>query len=339
VSLVKLSNCGLRVSKISLGTMTFGHPEYGCDQTEAGKIVDAYLGAGHNFIDTADIYAKGDSETILGNLLGARRKDTIIATKGFWAVEDGPNRCGASRKHLIEACEASLRRLKTDYIDLYYVHIWDPLTPLEETLGALNTLVEQGKVRYIGASDYAGWQINEAVNVSKSHNWHKYVVHQVEYSALARDIEIEIVPATTYHGLGIIGWSPLAGGMLSGKYDGSKDSAGRFNSGDAGKWWGERFGSDANYHGAVEFTTIAREIGASPVSLAVAFTLKPEWMTSTIIGVRTVAQLEANLAAESLSLSEELYQRLLAIKPPYRPFPLPMHDNARKLRTKQDYTN
>ena len=127
--------------------------------------------------------------------------------------------------------------------------------------------------------------------------------------------------------------------MLSGKYDDSKDTAGRFNSGDSGKWWGERFGSEANYRGAVEFTKIARELGVSPVTLAVAFTLKPDWMTSTIIGVRTAAQLEANLAAEALELPEEIYQRLLAIKPPYRHFPLLMHDNARKLRTKQEYTS
>ena len=336
--LTSLGKSGLRVSRVCLGTMTFGHPEYGCDQAEAGKILDAYLSAGHNFIDSADIYAKGDSEAILGNLLGSRRKDVVLATKGFWAVEDGPNNCGASRKHLIEACDNSLRRLKTDYIDLYYVHIWDPLTPLEETLGALHTLVEQGKVRYIGASDYAGWQLNEALHVSRLRHWNSYIVHQVEYSALARDIEIEIVPATTYHGLGVVGWSPLAGGMLSGKYAGGKGDTGRVHSGDAGKWWGDRFGSEANDRGSAEFIAIAKELNVSPVSLAVAFTLRPEWMTSAIIGVRSLAQLESNLAGEQLKIPEDVYQRLLAVKPPYRPFPLPMHDNAMKLRTKTDYT-
>lgn len=332
MKLANLGKTGVRVSRVCLGTMTFGHPEYGCEFDEARSIVDAYIDAGGNFIDTADVYAKGQSEEYFGRILGARRKDVILASKGFWAVEPGPNNCGATRKHLVDACEASLRRLKTDFLDLYYVHIWDPITPLDETLSALNSLVEHGKVRYIGASDYFGWQFSEAIGLSRLRNWHSFVVHQAEYSVLARDIEIEIVPSASHNGAGIIGWSPLAGGLLTGKYFTSP--LGRFSSGDAGRWWGERFGNKANYRAAAEHNRIASSIGVSPVSLAIAFTLKPEWMTSTIIGVRTVDQLSANLAGESLEIDETVYADLLSIKPPYRQFPSAMQENALKLRQK-----
>lgn len=339
MNLVKLGRSGLRVSPICLGTMTFGNQDWGCDEAQSAQILNSYLEQGHNFIDTADIYAAGESEAILGRQLGARRKDIVIATKVFWAVERGPNQCGSSRKHIIEACEASLRRLQTDYIDLYYVHIWDPQTPLEETLAALHTLVESGKVRYLGASDYTGWQISEAMNLSKQQGWHRFIVHQVEYSCLTRDIELDIVPASTYNGLGIVGWSPLAGGMLTGKYGDGRNTnpQGRFGAGDAGKWWQVRWAQDVNYAATAEFLKIAGELHVSPVTLAIAYTLLPDWMSAVIIGARKVEQLADNLTGGDFVIPEEYRKRLDVLRPPLRIFPHEMQQNALNLRTKQDY--
>ncbi|MBU0691304.1 aldo/keto reductase [bacterium] len=334
MNLVKLGRSGLRVSPVCLGTMTFGNKDWGCDEAESARILNSYLEQGHNFIDTADVYAGGESESILGRQLGARRQDIVLATKAFWVVEQGPNHCGSSRKHIIEACEASLRRLQTDYIDLHYVHIWDPLTPLEETLAALHTLVESGKVRYLGASDYTGWQISEAMNLSKQQGWHRFIVHQVEYSCLTRDIELEIVPASLYNGLGIIGWSPLAGGMLTGKYGDGRNAnpQGRFGAGDSGKWWQDRWAQEANYQATNEFLRIANELHVSPVTLAIAYALLPEWMTSVIIGARKIEQLEANLAGGDFVIPEEYRVRLDALRPPPRIFPLDMQARAFELR-------
>jgi aryl-alcohol dehydrogenase-like predicted oxidoreductase len=339
MALVKLGRSGLRVSPICLGTMTFGNKEWGCDEAESSRILNRYLEAGHNFIDSADVYAAGESESILGRQLGTRRKDVVLATKVFWPVEQGANQCGSSRKHIIEACEASLRRLQTDYIDLYYVHIWDPATPLEETLAALHTLVESGKVRYVGASDFTGWQISEAMNLSKNKNWHRFIVVQEEYSCLTRDIELEIVPASVYNELGIIGWSPLAGGMLTGKYgDGrGQNSEGRFGQGDAGKWWQVRWATEENYKATAEFLKIAAELSVSPVILAVAYTLLPEWVTSVIIGVRKFEQLETNLAAGEYEIPAEYRERLNALRMPPPVFPQEMQQNALRLRQKQGY--
>jgi aryl-alcohol dehydrogenase-like predicted oxidoreductase len=336
MALTRLGRSGLRVSPICLGTMTFGNKDWGCDEVESAKILNHYLEAGHNFVDTADIYAAGESESILGRQLGNRRQEVVLATKAFWAVEPGPNHCGSSRKHIIEACEASLRRLQTDYIDLYYVHIWDPVTPLEETLAALHTLVESGKVRYIGASDFTGWQISEAMNLSKNKIWHRFVVVQQEYSCLTRDIELEIVPASVYHELGVIGWSPLAGGMLTGKYgDGrSQNQEGRFGQGSAGKWWQERWAQEENYRATAEYLRIASELSVSPITLAVAYALLPDWMTSVIVGARKVDQLGANLSGGEFKISNEVRERLDALRPPPQIFPLKMQAGALELRNK-----
>lgn len=335
MSFLHLGCSGLRVSRICLGTMMFGNQNQGCDESTAKQMIDTYLDFGHNFVDTADIYGNGQSEEIVGRALENKRKNTVLATKVFWAVEPGPNNNGLSRKHIISACEDSLRRLKTDYIDLYYVHIWDPVTPLEETMSALNWLVKQGKVRYLGVSDWTGWQVSEGMAMARQNHWSSFVCHQLEYSVLVRDIEVEIAPASRYNKLGLVAWSPLAGGLLSGKYGAAQipESGTRF-SGKAGEWWLQIFGSEENWRASVEFSNVARDMGVSPVSLAVAYSLLPEGMDATIIGPRNPEQLADNLRGEELVIPVEFRVRLDALRPPHLPFPHGMQTSAKSLRMK-----
>ena len=224
----QLGHSGLRVSALTLGTMTFGGRGNfakvgGTDVDTATRQVDMCLDAGVNLIDTADVYSDGLSEEIVGKTLKGRRDRVLLATKARMPMGDGPNDAGLSRHHLIRACEASLRRMGTDYIDLYQVHEWDGHTPLEETLGALDYLVNSGKVRYIGCSNYAGWQLMKALGISERRNLQRFVSQQIYYTLQARDAEYELVPAGLDQGVGILVWSPLAGGLLSGKYRRGED--------------------------------------------------------------------------------------------------------------------
>jgi aryl-alcohol dehydrogenase-like predicted oxidoreductase len=219
----QLGNSGLRVSVLSLGTMTFGggsaFSKVGAVDIEGGRHqVDLCIDAGVNLFDTANIYSHGASEEILGKALEGRRNNVIVATKARMVMRDGPNEGGASRYHIIRECEDSLRRLKTDYIDLYQLHEWDGETPLEETLEALDTLVRSGKVRYIGCSNYSGWHLMKALGISERRGLTRFVSQQIHYSLQARDAENELVPISIDQGIGILVWSPLAGGLLSGKY-------------------------------------------------------------------------------------------------------------------------
>lgn len=219
-----LGKSGLKVSTLSFGTMTFGGGDNyfeqmgGTQLDEAQRLVGICLDAGVNMFDTADVYSHGRSEEILGQALGKRRQDVILATKAFARMGDGPNDVGLSRHHLIRACEDSLRRLNTDYIDLYQVHSFDALTPLEETLRALDDLIRSGKVRYIGCSNYSAWHLMKALCVSEREGLERYVSQQVYYSLVARELEYELVPLGRDQGVGILVWSPLAFGFLSGKY-------------------------------------------------------------------------------------------------------------------------
>ncbi|MBD3320792.1 MAG: hypothetical protein GF350_06835, partial [Chitinivibrionales bacterium] len=214
-----LGNSGLVVSRICLGTMTFGQKDWGCDKKTAFTIVDSFLHLGGNFIDTADMYAGGVSEEILGEALREKKRDDIVlATKGFFRTSDAPNARGLSRKHLIDACEESLRRLKTDYIDLYQIHGPDPFTPIEETMLTLENLVASGKVRYIGCSNLYAWQIVKANSTGRFQGCEQFRCAQHLYNLIIRDVEREILPACEDQGMGFICWSPLASGMLSGKY-------------------------------------------------------------------------------------------------------------------------
>src|SRR3954447_536537 len=219
----QLGRSGLRVSALTLGTMTFGgagkFASVGTTSADdARRQVDMCIDAGVNLIDTADVYSDGASEEIVGRAIEGRRDDLLIATKARMAMGDGPNDAGLSRHHLTRSCEPSLRRLGTDYIDLYQVHEWDGVTPMEETLTALDDLVRAGKVRYVGCSNFSGWQMSKALGVSDRLGLERYVSQQVYYSLQARDAEYEIVPACLDQGVGILVWSPLAGGLMSGKY-------------------------------------------------------------------------------------------------------------------------
>ena len=211
---------GLQVSELCLGAMTFGRE---ASEAESHQMLDRFVAAGGNFIDTADVYSRGVSETILGNWVARKqREELVIATKLRWGTDDPdarrPNHFGLGRKHILAACDASLKRLKTDYIDLYQVHMWDPSAPLEETLSALDSLVTSGKVRYLGASNYSGWQLQKSIDLARANGWEPFTCLQALYNLLDRDSELELIPVVKNEGLGFIAWSPLRGGWLSGRY-------------------------------------------------------------------------------------------------------------------------
>ena len=269
-----LGNSGLRVSELSLGTMTFGEDwGWGAAKDEARKIYDLYRQQGGNFIDTANVYSGTKSETIVGKAVKDRRDSVVVATKASSPLGPGPFDSGSSRKHVVKACEDSLRRLGTDYIDLYQMHRYDEATPLEETLSTLNDLVRQGKVRYIGVSNWTASQIVEACLIIEAKGWEPLVSLQPQYSILARDIEVEILPACRKFGLGVIPWSPLAGGMLTGKYKpGEEPQEGtRFAApGPFQRVWRTRSLNERNHAIVSAVVEEARQLNASPIAVALA---------------------------------------------------------------------
>ena len=303
----QLGSSGLRVSALTLGTMTFGgqgkFAHVGAtDVEQATRQVDLCLDRGVTTIDTADVYSGGLSEEIVGAAIKGRRDRIVLATKARMTMGDGPNDAGLSRRHLIAACEASLRRLGTDYIDLYQVHEWDGQTPLEETLHALDALVQSGKVRYIGCSNYAGWQMTKALGISARDGYQRFVSQQVYYSPQARDAEYEIVPSAIDQGVGILVWSPLAGGLLSGKYRrGEKGPAGSRHLTD---WNEPPVRDEAQLYDVVDaLVEIGEARGVSAAQVALAWLLGRPGVTSLIVGARTDEQLADNLAAADLELS------------------------------------
>jgi aryl-alcohol dehydrogenase-like predicted oxidoreductase len=316
----QLGRSGLRVSTLTLGTMTFGgggkFANVGStDADGARRQVDMCLDAGVNLIDTADVYSDGASEEILGQALAGRRDRVLLATKARMAMGDGPNDAGLSRHHLIRACEASLRRLGTDHIDLYQVHEWDGQTPLEETLEALDDLQRAGKIRYAGCSNYAGWQLAKALGISERRGLARFVSQQVYYSLQSRDAEYELVPAGLDHGVGMLVWSPLAGGLLSGKYRRGQDGpAGARHLTD----WNEPPVRDEEQ--TYDVIEAAVEVGAahgvSAAQVALAWLLGRPGVSSLVVGARTDEQLADNLAAAQLELSAEERARLDALSAP-----------------------
>ncbi len=315
-----LGRSGLRVSVLTMGTMTFGGQggfanvgSTGVD--EARRQVDLCLQAGVNLIDTADVYSGGLSEEILGEALKGRRDDVLVATKVRMAMGDGPNDAGLSAHHIVSGCEASLRRLGTDHIDLYQLHEWDGLTPLEETLAALDLLVSSGKVRYVGASNNAGWQLMKGLGTAERLGLPRFVSHQIYYSLQAREAEYELIPAAVDQGLGVLVWSPLAGGLLSGKYRRDRQPpAGSRQLTD----WNEPPVRDQNalYDTVDVLVRIGEDHGVSAAQVALAYALGKPAVTSLVIGARTTEQLADNLAAADLVLTAGERERLDSVSAP-----------------------
>jgi len=316
----QLGRSGLRVSALSLGTMTFGgrgdFANVGStDVAAARRQLDRCLDAGVNLVDTANVYSGGLAEEILGEALEGRRDRVLLATKARMPMGDGPNDAGLSRHHLIAECEASLRRMRTDRIDLYQVHEWDGQTPLEETLEALDTLVRAGKVRYVGCSNYSGWHLMKALGVSERHGFQRYVSQQIYYSLQARDAEYELVPIAIDQGLGILVWSPLAGGLLSGKY--RRDRPGPEGSRQLTDWKEPPVRDQEGLYDVIEaLVAIGEAHGVSAAQVALAWLLGKPWVSSLIIGARTDEQLADNLAAARLELADEEHARLDALSAP-----------------------
>jgi aryl-alcohol dehydrogenase-like predicted oxidoreductase len=304
-----LGASGLRISVLTMGTMTFGgkggFANVGSTGVqEARQQVDLCLDAGVNLIDTADVYSDGLSEEILGQVLHGRRDEVLVATKVRMAMGPGPNDAGLSRHHILSGCEASLRRLGTDHIDLYQVHEWDGLTPLEETLEALDLLVQAGKVRYVGASNYAGWQLMKALGTAERTGLPRFVSEQIYYSLQARDAEYELIPAAVDQGLGVLVWSPLAGGLLSGKYRrGQPPPPGSRQLTD----WNEPpvYDQETLYDTVEVLLAIGAEHDVSAAQVALAYLLTKPAVTSLVVGARTTEQLTDNLAAADLVLSAD----------------------------------
>ncbi|MBV9857234.1 MAG: aldo/keto reductase [Streptosporangiaceae bacterium] len=304
----QLGRSGLRISVLTMGTMTFGgrggfRAVGATDLDGARRQVDMCLDAGVNLIDTADVYSDGLSEEITGEVIKGRRDELLLSTKVRMPMGKGPNDAGLSRHHIISGCEASLRRLGTDHIDVYHVHEWDGQTPLEETLSALDALVAAGKVRYLAASNYTGWQLMKALSVADIHGYQRFVSQQIYYSLEARDAEYELIPLSVDQGLGVLVWSPLAGGLLTGKYrrGAGAPEGSRLLSGD----WNEPPVRDEDrlYDTVDVLTDVAGAHDVSPAQVALAWLLGRPAVTSLVIGARTEEQLAGNLAAANLSLT------------------------------------
>jgi aryl-alcohol dehydrogenase-like predicted oxidoreductase len=318
---VTLGRSGLRVSPLCLGAMTFGEDlGWGSSVKDSQAILDRYLDLGGNFIDTANMYTFGHSETILGEHLAKRRDRVVIATKFFSNLIPGdPNGGGASRKSLTAACEHSLRRLKTDYIDLYWMHAWDHHTPIEETLRALDDLVRAGKVRYLGFSDTPAWKVSQAQVTAQLKDWSPLIALQIEYSMLERTVEGELIPMARELGLGVTPWSPLKGGLLSGKY--TRANAGKAQS---KREWNTMYLNETVYKVIDQLLEVAKELDTSPARVALAWVMSSPGVTSTIVGARTMEQLDQNLGALEVKLTDAQRAKLSEASKPSLNFPAEM---------------
>jgi aryl-alcohol dehydrogenase-like predicted oxidoreductase len=319
-----MGKTGLQVSEICLGAMTFGRES---SEEISVQMLNRFVELGGNFIDTADAYSAGVSEEILGRWLkGKRRDDLIIATKVRWGTEQGPNKIGLSRKHILSAVEGSLRRLGTDYIDLYQVHMWHPSTPLEETLSTLDGLVRAGKVRYLGVSNFNSWQIQKAVDISRQMGWEAFTCLQPLYNLLDREVEWEIVSLCLNEGLGIIPWSPLRGGWLSGKIrrgmtapiDGT-----RIKEAEERGWtesW-SAYDNDHTWKTIDALFAVADDTGKPPAQVALRWLLQMPGVTAPIIGARTMQHFDDNMGAVGWTLSEAQMTKLNEASEKAYPYP------------------
>ena len=319
---VTLGRSGLRVSPLCLGAMTFGEDfGWGSSVEESQQIIDRYIDAGGNFIDTANFYTASHSEKIIGDHIGrhaSRRDRLVIATKFSGNLYPGdPNGGGSGRKALINQCENSLRRLQTDYIDLYWLHNWDVNTPIDETMAGLEDLIRAGKVRYIGVSDTPAWKIAEANITARFRGWSQFIGLQIEYSLLERSVEAELVPMARELGLGITPWSPLKGGALSGKY--TRATAGAQKTDRAALM--SAFLNERTYALVDELEKIARSHDTTVARVALAWVRMQSGVSSTIIGARRISQLEDNLKSTQITLSAGELAHLDSLTQPALPFP------------------
>jgi aryl-alcohol dehydrogenase-like predicted oxidoreductase len=310
----QLGRSGLRVSALTLGTMTFGGKgkfQYvgNTDQSEANRIVDIALDAGVNLLDTSDQYSTGTGEQMLGAAIKGKRERVLLATKARFPMGSGPNDQGLSRHHLINACEGSLKRLGVDHIDLYQLHGWDGLTPVEETMTALDSLVASGKVRYIGASNFTGWQLSKALGAADRAGGVRFVSQQIHYTLEAREAEYELIPISLDQGLGVLVWSPLAGGLLSGRYRRNQAAPG-----DGRNFAGFKeppIRDENRLYDIVELLiSVGEAHGASAAEVALAWLLRRQGVASVVIGANNEAQLRANLKSVDLQLTDDEMARL-----------------------------
>ena len=331
-----LGNTGLKVSELCLGTMTFGDVTFGASEEISRRMLDRFVEVGGNFIDTANVYSKGVSEEIVGRWLkDKRRDDYIIATKVRFPMGEGPNDVGLTRKHILAAVEESLRRLGTTYIDLYQVHVWDEVTPLEETLSTLNMLVQSSKVRYIGGSNLTGWQLQKAIDMSRQRGWEPLCCLQPQYNLLCRSTEWEVLPVCEHEGLGVIPWSPLLGGWLSGKFHRGlaappEDTRVKMVNVTDHPW--------STYNNEHTWTVIdtlfatAKKVGKTPAQVAIKWLMQRPSITAPIIGARTMKQLEDNIGASgSWSLSDEEMAQLDRVSAPLQFYPYDFVTGAQRI--------
>lgn len=304
-----LGRSGLRVSPLCVGTMTFGQEwGFGSDADESRRVFDLYTTRGGNFLDTANFYTNGTSETMLGGFLQGRRDQFVLATKFSLTIRRGnPNAAGNHRKCIAQSLDASLKRLRTDYIDLYWLHAWDGFTPIDEIMRALDDEVRRGRVLYIGVSNMPAWRIARANTLAELMGWSRFIGLQIEYSLIERAVERELIPMAMELGLGVTPWSPLGGGVLTGKYRSTQDEPRRYRR-DEG--WGAQKLREHNLQIADEVVAVAREAQCSPARLALRWVLDQPGVVSPIVGARTAAQLDDNLASLDLAITPDHRRRL-----------------------------
>jgi aryl-alcohol dehydrogenase-like predicted oxidoreductase len=316
---VRLGSSGLKVSRICLGTMTYGTPEWRAwvlDEVESRPFIKRAVEHGINFFDTADMYSRGVSEQVVGRALKefAARDQIVIATKAYFPTQDGPNERGLSRKHLMDAIDRSLRRLGTDYVDLYQIHRFDPDTPIEETLEALHDIVKAGKARYIGASSMHAWQFAKMLYVADRHGWTRFVSMQNHYNLVYREEEREMLPLCIEEGIGVIPWSPLARGFLAGnRRKGDFGDTSRAKTDDFAK---ELYYTDADFAVAERVVELASRRGARPTQIALAWLLAKPGVTAPIVGASKLSHLEDAVEAVSMTLTPE---DIVFLEEPYQP--------------------
>lgn len=304
-----LGETGLAVSKLAFGTMSFGNE---ADEAESARLYARCRDVGINLFDCADVYSKGRAEQILGQLIRAHRDEIVLTSKASFPMSANPNHCGASRYHLVRACEASLRRLGTDRIDVYFLHRFDPRTAPEEALRGLEQLVSDGKILYPAISNFAAWQTQRAIDLQQRLGYAKIACIQPMYNLLKRQAEVELLPMAQANGVGVLPYSPLAAGILTGKFLQTSDSSARMS---VNKAYQTRYAESGSKEVASRFVEIARDLGANPAALAVAWVAAHPAVTAPLLGARSVAQLESSLGAAELTVSPELYAQISALTP------------------------